>query len=165
MDNTTSSSDRILTLEDIRAGIISRSVIEIWSARYRSIFAILGKGGIFMPRGWDLINAVKGRIGGRIRLMMCIGLRGCVGMGFRGNLSSFSSSIISRKGIKLFTLRILSLILTQGYKRWSLRYHNIGSSLRIQGYVRVWEDYNYHYWRLVIESRKVRILILRTMMK
>ena len=160
-----SSWDRIQILEGILAGTISRSVIGIWLARYRSIFVILGRGGIFMLRGWGRINAVKGWIGSRIRRMMCIGLRGCVGMGFRGNLSNFSSSTISRRRIKLFTLPIRFLILIQDYRSWSLRFHNIGRSLSRQGYVRVWEAYNCHFWQSGIEFRKGRIRILRITMR
>ena len=45
---------------------------------------------------------------------MCIWLRG---MDFREILFSFSSSIITTKGIKPFTLLTLFLILTQDYKK------------------------------------------------
>lgn len=69
--------------------------------------------------------------------MMFIGLRGCVGMDFRGNLSNCSSSIILRKRIKLFTSHILSHIHIRDCRRWSLRFHSIGNLLSKQDFAKV----------------------------
>ena len=54
-------------------------------------------------------------------VMMCYGLRDCVGMDFKGKIIKCNSNITLNRRIKLFILHIRSLIRSRNYKGLSNR--------------------------------------------